>query len=223
VRLDWLTLAALAAVVFHAPLLRLPVRYLIVEEPPLPSDLVVIVSGDGRHQIAAQMLRDGTARQILLFESPPRRVVMSGIIPASHVSSRQELIRLGVPEESVVLAAGEFNGEWRDMRILDQWLGEHPQPATILCRRLDTRRLACVLDRVVAPERRPTIRIQAIPSRFIDENRWWVSRAGWMANFSGWLDLAYLKLVGEDTSGEPTRTPDEYEQFVLQRWSVTAR
>src|SRR5579863_6106807 len=116
----------LVASAFHAPLLRLSVSPLVARDQPRRADYLFIHSGDGRFGRAAEAYRGGEAKQILVLERQPTRLVRLGILPSRADECRRELARRGVPEDAIVVIPGAANTPWQMARCLGMWLRDHP-------------------------------------------------------------------------------------------------
>ena len=66
-----------------------------------PVDACVLMGGYHRHELAADWLRQGHCRSIVIFSSPPTTLVKLGIQKPGNEVSRQQLHQLGVPVDRI--------------------------------------------------------------------------------------------------------------------------
>lgn len=196
---------------FHAPLLRLLAAALVVEVPSVavvvevPSvavDALVVFDGDGCCDRAARSFHAGHASTLLLIEPRPRRLQRLGILPSDVELRTQELRRLGVPKDTLVVLPGSAGNDWAAVRRLGTWLSGHPSArVTLLCDPFGSRRLSYILHQVLGAEA-SRVGLQPIPPRQYDPANWWQQGAGMNAFAAAYLRLGYAWFCGAGAENE---------------------
>ena len=216
----WLVvIAALGAVLVsaHRPLLTSVGRLLIVDQPRGPCAAVLIISGDGRYDAAAEVYRR-TGSPMLLLKSPTTRLVQYGILPPGHELARHELRERGVPDDAIVVLPEVAREEWKPYQSLDGWMTKQPEAhVLVLADRYGSRNLRYVLDRTLGSQA-SRVSIRALADRRYDETNWWQSRKGIKSTCTAYLALLYAWINGPPTTFyEDTWDPDHYEKQLLER------
>lgn len=215
-RIHWLRwiLASLllACVAGHKPLLRTCARLLIVEEQTKKVDWVQPSGGDRRFDIAAEWIRDGQAKRVLLFEDSLRNLTRYGILPPGHEIALKELDKRGVPQSMIDLRPRDQSLSRPPFADLVRCLTEDESARVgILVDRFSTRQLRLALDRALDVELARRVTVVALTDRRYDESNWWKSREGIKAVMNATLRLVHA--WGFARSDEPVRRwdPEEYE------------
>jgi len=156
---------------------------LTAEDPLRPAEAIVIAvdAGDAGVLEAADLVRDGFSRNVVLFgdlpEEAEREFGRRGIPYDNQVTRQtQELRALGV--EHIEQIPRTVDGTEDEGRILPAWSEEHKLRSVIVVSSTDhTRRLRRVMRRGMRG--RQTVVIVR-PSRYsdFDPDRWWLKRGG---------------------------------------------
>ena len=206
--------------VLHAPILRAAAWALVVAEPVRPADYVLVGNADRGCERAVAMLRDGSARRILLVQDEPLRIMRLGILPTHAGKKRINLNRYGVPDDMIETIDAPVQADWRDEVVLARWLEGQPQVTVVaLCDSLWSRRLRYILDRLLDEPARGNVVVHALPNRELDLDAWWKTRLGWKDLFSAWFNYGYARCFGPDEPGE-IADPVEYQASLEARWSL---
>ena len=184
-----LVVVALAAAVIVAapsvwgPVLRTAGWALVVNEPIMPADIIVISldsAGAGTLD-AADLVQSGIATRVAVFADPPsgedHEFIRRGL-PYEDRAARQihQLRSLGITD--VVQITGIDVGTEAEGQVLPLWCDQHQFRSIVFVAARDhSRRLRRVLDRVMKGH--PT-RVTVRSSRYsnFDPDRWWETRSG---------------------------------------------
>jgi hypothetical protein len=195
---------------FHANVLRILARGLIVEDSRSPAAAVLILDGDRQFDAAAELSRAGAAT-ILVYRCPPDRLVRMGILPHGDETARRELLKRGVSAEDLEILTGESASRSRIAAALGTWLARHPdQKMNVLCERFTSRTWKIVLQRAVAPAQAENIQIVPLPNRHFDETNWWRSKPGAMAFVNSYIRLGFHVWHAGDEAQGGERTTAEF-------------
>ena len=184
-----LVVAALVAAAIVAvpsvrePILRAAGWALVVNEPIVPSDVIVVSldSGGAGALEAADLVKRGIATRVAAFTDPPSgedyEFIRRGL-PYEDAGARQirQLRWLGVTD--VVQIPGTDVGTEGEGQVLPHWCDQHQfRSIVVVAARDHSRRLQRVLDRVMKGH--PT-RVAVQPARYsnFDPDRWWETRDG---------------------------------------------
>jgi hypothetical protein len=202
----------LALFLGRAPLLRGLAGLLVAEDPDADANWLLLNSGDGAHDVAANRFRDGGRVRVLLIESVPGPLEVLGVLPQSSEIARRALEARGVPGSAIRVLPGEARDDWGRARVLRGWLRDHPGAhVSVLCRQFGTRRLRVILDRALGPDG-ARAHLEALPDRRYDETNWWASADGRAAWLNQSVKLAYVWVAGEGDNPEPAWGPDACER-----------
>ena len=165
------------------PILRAIGSALLVSEPVVPADVIVVtldVGGAGALE-AADLVQGGIATRVAVFVDPPRaedhEFIRRGL-PYEDRAARQsrQLRLLGVTE--IVAIPRIDAGTEGEAEVLPHWCDENRFRSVVLVTSTDhSRRLRRVLDRAMKGH---STRLVIRPSRYseFDPDRWWKTRAG---------------------------------------------
>ena len=176
---------ALAIYLLHAPILRFAAHAWIVDEPPQPSDAIILLSPDNvrseRAARAAELYRGRWAPRIITSGSYVR--------PYANIADlmRRDLTERGVPAEAIapVLESGSNTRE--EAYIIRKLLSEKKWTRVIVVTsNYHTRRARYIWRRVGEPDVEVMV-VSAKDSDF-DPDKWWRSRKG--------LKLAFNEFIG---------------------------
>lgn len=175
--------AMLAVPAVLKPVLRAAGWALVVNEPVVPADVIVISldSGGAGALQAADLVQGGIATIVAVFADPPSGQDLEFIrrgLPYEDASARQvrQLKSLGVRDvEQISRNEAGTSGEGQ---ILPVWCDQHRfRSVVFVVARDHSRRIRRVLSRVMKGH--PT-RVVVQPERYssFDPDRWWKTRSG---------------------------------------------
>ncbi len=206
-------LLLLLAVLFHAPALRLAASAMVVDEPGAAADAVVVVNGDRCVEVAADLVRQGRVRSVILIESYPRRLERYGILQLRVERTRSELLARGVPESAIVVLDGQTRDGWEAARRLGRWLDSNPdRRVTVLRERFQGRYQHRIIDAVLDESAAARVSYRGLRDRRFDETDWWQSRVGIKEFLGSALDLASAVMLGQRPPATDWWNPDDYER-----------
>jgi hypothetical protein len=167
---------------FREPLLRATGSLLVVSEPVLPADFIVVSldSGGAGALEAADLVKSGIATRVAVFMDPPsgedHEFIRRGL-PYEDAGARQvrQLRSLGVTE---IFQIAKVEGTESEGDALLAWCREQRLSSIVFVSTNDhSRRTQRVLSRALKGF--PT-RVMIQPARYsgFDPDRWWESRGG---------------------------------------------
>lgn len=202
----------------HVPLLRIVAGVLVVDDPLVPAEAVVVVGRSGLYRAVpidelVGLYRKGLARQIVLIEDRSSRIVEAGIVPTLETVLRRELAARGIPEKVLTALPGDYHAGWNSARRLSDWLQEHPTgQVTVLCDEFDSRRSAYVVRSVLRTTDAARVRWRALPDQRFQTTNWWRTRQGMTELFGAYVSLLHTYLMGEPGKMEERWNPDQFER-----------
>jgi uncharacterized SAM-binding protein YcdF (DUF218 family) len=167
----------------RAPLLERAGRFLIAEDPPQPSDAIVVLSGSFPDRIleAVALYRDGYAPRVVLCREPENRALNvlkeRGVeIRPGYERNRYVAESLGVPAQAIGVvdqSAGSTFGEARQVLRHAREGGIHS--ILLVTSKIHTRRAALIYRHLAGDG----VRILARPARDdpFRPDTWWKNRA----------------------------------------------
>jgi hypothetical protein len=212
-RLVVLVVVVAALYLCRRPLLGAFGSGLVVDEPAVPGDVLLLLDADAGSKQAADMYHAGLTRRVLLLETTPGRLERLGILETAAKRKRKALLREDVLADDVTVVTCLGRGDWNRARGLGEWLTQNPDARIVaLCDAMNSRRLRRIFRLVLGDELAGRVRWHAVPHRWYDESNWWHSKAGVGACIHGYLRLSHVWLYGENPQSEREWDPDQYEQ-----------
>jgi hypothetical protein len=207
---------ALLIFVFRQAILGGIVSLLVVDETVQPADYLLIMGGDRSEEKAADLYHRGIVSGVVIFEFEPGRLQRMKILPTHAAFLVKQLKKRQIPEAAIVVVPAQAKSGWDGVRALDEWLATRPKGTRVLisCERLDSRRLASVLDRTLSDEHRENVSLCPLTHRYFDESNWWHRKEGVIGVFHLTFRLGYLCLIGEDKTAWREWEPDDYEALL---------
>ena len=176
------TFAIVAVRSLREPILRAAGWALVVNEPVLSADFIVLSvdSGPAGALEAADLVQNGISKRVAVFTDPPSEEDQEFIrrgLPYEDAGARQirRLRLLGVTD---VVQISRVTGTEGEGQVLPAWCDEHQLRSIVFVATKDhSRRLRRVLDRVMKGH--PT-RVTVHTARYssFDPDRWWEGRLG---------------------------------------------
>ena len=182
-------------------ILQAAARLLIVDQvtASFQTDALWISRGEGGAMEAARWYAAGRVRQVLLLQPPPSRLQRWGLLAPDF--SRTRLIRLGVPEESLVMVAHDVSDDWRAAEELGRWLEQHPNAdLVVFCDLFNSRRVRFILDSVLPRDSAQSVKLKALQPRRYDAGNWWKQPEGQLEFIQAVARLAHVHVYGRETA-----------------------
>lgn len=202
VRGVWLgagTLLALILILSWPPLARRGMGWLDKSEPPQQADLLVVVGGGARERLvtAVRLRAEGYIRDILVTGS------------AREISAAREFLVLrGVPDSSIIRPPAESHSTLEDALVIRRFVREQPVGSILaVTSPYHTRRLGLLLGRSLSGTG-VRLTITASESLYLDLNRWWADRQGWVLIPTEYVKLMWLWGVGSPAPVQGGRPPE---------------
>jgi hypothetical protein len=211
-RLVVLLVVAAVLYLFRVPLLRWGGGLLVVEEPAVACDHVLIFKGDLYYDRAAQALRDSPGCRVLLIQLSPRRLETMGLLVPYETTARQELAKRGVADIAVTVLHGQGRTDWDRTKCLADWLRQHPDAQVdLLCGQFGSRRIRLIVDRVLGADA-GRVHFRPVPHPWYDDGNWWQRKEGVHNVFSCAGGLVYAWWSGDTSDQWRAWDPDEFEK-----------
>ena len=167
----------------RGPVLRTAGWALVVNEPVVPADIIVVslTSGGAGALEAADLVQSGIATRVAVFTDPPsgedHEFIRRGLLYEDASAKQIRQLRwLGVTD--VMQIPGTEAGTKGESQVLPPWCDQHQFRSIVFVAARDhSRRLRRVLDRVMKGH---STRITVRPERYssFDPDRWWETRDG---------------------------------------------
>ncbi len=183
--------------ILHPVLLPVCVWPLIVDQRDRPVSHVVIVDGDGRHDLAVELVRQNPELRVLLLQEGWNRLVECGIERPAEVLDREALVARGLDESLIELIPGPKDDAWQAMQRLHAWMDRHPDTRPVLLSdRFSSRQQRLVADRVLPVHHAQRVAVWGLPNHDYDERNWWRTRPAARSVVYQWLKLAFSAMKG---------------------------
>lgn len=193
-------LLAACLVVFRVPLLVGVARVMEVRHEPVRSDLILVLSGDGkqagRADHAARLFHAGIAPTVLVVRAEDPPAALRGFYPNDSDVQVLLLRDRGVPASAirVLKAPGGASSTMEEGRLLAWYLRRHPASrVTVVTTEFHTRRALWAIRQTT--EDLPTeIRMSGARDPRFHAGNWWRSEDGMLAYFSEYVKWVHNTL-----------------------------
>ncbi|MEW6668279.1 MAG: YdcF family protein [Thermodesulfobacteriota bacterium] len=182
---------------YHAPVLTWAGRYLVVEDTPSESDLIVCMAGGNveRGLATAELYGRGLAPRIFVArEEPPDGLELArskGVKYPETIDLMVMLLEaLGVPRSAILLGEKPSNSTLEEARIVRELVKRQGYSSLILITSpTHTRRVLLSFRKVFEGEE---VRLQVVPTPYSDfrPENWWKNR-----KYARVVILEYQKLI----------------------------
>ncbi len=194
-----LVLMAVLAILFHVQLLTGLARFLIVEEPLHPADIIFVLNGDvdSRPFLAGELFRQGLAPRIVMAQAEDTPPVEMGLFPNTTDVAVQVMQELGVPEDciTVVLPGPEATSTRDESAILRAYVEQQAvQRVILVTTAFHTRRARWIFEKNLAGSA-VTLQVAAAPHPSFDHTNWWQHESGLITCLNEYIKLAYYWLA----------------------------
>lgn len=179
-------------------------HFLLVEDLPLRSDLIVVLMGSGPERMlrAVELYQEGQGKEIVLVKnfSPGHDLVASRGVQIPHDSelAKEAAVQLGVPIEDVKILPGDARSTQDEALAIRTFLEIHKDidSLIIVTSQYHSRRAKVIFQKAVHAVDRP-IRVLSIPTPYDDfsPKGWWTRREDLKRGVMEYLKLLnfYLK------------------------------
>lgn len=192
-----LILALLGALYcFRAPLLRGAAGAWIVNESLSPADLIVVLGGgaDTRPFEAARLFHLGLAPKILVMNPRPSPAVQLGLVGTEAALSRGILLRQGVPDNDIIMAATLVTNSFDESMVVRNWSATNGVRRVIIPTDVFHTRRVRWLYRKELRATGITAEIEAVPPHEYTVQDWWQHEQGVIAFQNEVLKYAYYRI-----------------------------
>ncbi len=166
--------------------------WLNVSDPLAHAPVVLILPGseETRPFVAASLMKAGFADRALVPETRANPDVHDGVELPTAETTRQILIRRGIPATKIVTLQGASNSTMSDAMALDRYFQQSGVTDVIIVTSAYHSRRARWTFRQAMPQHQARFRFYGAPNGF-DERVWWTSRKGRQAVLSEWLKFLF--------------------------------
>ncbi len=203
-RLQWTVAAAvilllvLLAYVLRAPILRGVAQGLIVNDEPIPADIIFVLNSDYniRPARAAALYKQGLAPLIVMARSEDTPAVEMGLIPNDTDISVGVLERLGIPAEKILVLPypGGVTSTFDEAVVLHQYIEDTGIDRVILVTSaFHSRRASWIFARELA-DLPVEVKMVAVPYSTFDDTNWWQNESGLITLNNEYIKLGYYFL-----------------------------
>lgn len=191
-------LAAIAAFLLRTTLLTGLARFLIIDDPLSPADIVVLLTGDTttRPFRAAELIRKGVAPVVVICRAESSAPVQWGLFPNATDVNVGMLKKIGVADSKIIVLErpGGVTSTFDEAETVRDYVRRNKTSSMIIVSSaLHTRRARWVFRKVLQGEG-VAIRMSPVHHHRFSDTNWWTQEDG----------LLYC--------------PSEYAKFLLYLW-----
>jgi hypothetical protein len=214
-------LAVLA--LFHAPILGFIGELLVVDDPLVPTDAVVVMGRSGPYRAVpidevTELYQKHLVREVLLIEDRSSRIVKAGIVPTLESVMTRELAKRNVSNTALTTLASEYRSGSEMTGVLGDWLKKHPDAhVTVLCDQFFSRNDAYLARQGLEATEYNRIHWHAIADKRHDVTNWWHTRHGIVEVVSAYVSLLHAYVIGEPSEPAQRWDADEFERSLRER------
>jgi hypothetical protein len=188
--------ALILAAIFHAQLLTRLAGLLIHDQTVPASGFVVILDGDRRFDIAAELVSRSGFEGVLVFRERLRPLARCGIVPPGHEVAERELRSRGLAPGQISVIKSEGRFLWDAADRLGTWLDQRDDDLVVLTDQFGSHRVRYVVDQTLPAELAARVHVSAMVDRRFNKHDWWKHRIGCRAFFSSCVRMAYARIIG---------------------------
>ena len=181
-------------VAFHAVVLPYAADFLDISTVPGVSDYVLVLNGrpNTRPFVAAEIVRSGSASQVLLTTASPTPATVDGLQPPEHEIISRVLQVEGVDAEDICLLPEAITSTYDEAQSLARFLDANPdRSVTVVSDGFHLRRARWVFRRVLEKEDAKRLSFASAEVEGIHRGNWWKIQKGVSIYLSEYLKLPY--------------------------------
>jgi uncharacterized SAM-binding protein YcdF (DUF218 family) len=177
-------------------LLGIAAQQWIVSDPVVPADAVVVLGGyrEERAIAASEYYRKRLVSRVLVSNGRQSEEQKLGLVPSEGTSTRNLLLRLGIPENAVETLGPTLQNTYEEAIALRDWASRsHARNVLVPTEALSARRVRWIMRRELAG----TGTRVAVPALDLPENGgrgWWNDDKSFVAFQSEVIKYAYYRL-----------------------------
>ena len=175
----------------HSWLLKSVASILVYEPPHSSAQVIMLLDGDRRYDVVAELHRQG-ATKVVAFTGPPSRLERMGILRPEREIIQRELALRGIPQPDLEIIAGNSTAKKAIAADFARWLEGRPDlSAYVVCDRFGSRSWRS--DFTKSADAKLLNRLQFVPitNRNFDESNWWRTKPGVQGFLNSWIGLCY--------------------------------
>ena len=176
--------------------------FLVVDEPLTPSDAILVLAGELPERMleAVDLFHRGLAPRILLCpiyasrRFQKRLAVYDVHIPRHYSLSRKLAVKMGVPEEAIVVLK-EIESTMDEAREALRYLEKRNlRSLIVVTSQTHTKRARVIFDSIIGSKVR--VQVRATPYDDFDPKRWWHHRIHQKEVFYEYIKHLNWRLIG---------------------------
>jgi uncharacterized SAM-binding protein YcdF (DUF218 family) len=178
---------------FRKPILVETAHLLVVKDPLIQSDYIVVPGGDpnSRPFLAAELYKKGLAPRIIVFEAKSDRLIEAGMAMTEDQIYRKVLESEGVPGDAIERLSGVVDSTEDEARSLNRFLSSKSSARIIIVTSAEHTRRTRWIFRKILSGKPIEIRMAAAQNPWYDETNWWQEDNGAMAIAHEYLKFPY--------------------------------
>jgi uncharacterized SAM-binding protein YcdF (DUF218 family) len=193
VALGVLLVCFLGLFAFRKPILVEIAHLLVVDDPLVQSDYIVVPGGDpnARPFLAAELYKKSLAPRIIVFEGKSDRLIESGMAMTEDKIYRKVMQEEGVPDDAIERLPGVVDSTEDEAKSLSRFLTSQPNAKIIIATSAEhTRRTRWIFQKMLSGKA-IEIRMAAAINPWYNETNWWQDDNGALAIAHEYLKFPY--------------------------------
>lgn len=189
-----LVVGSAAAWFARVSLLRAAAQWWIVSDPIEPADAVAVFGGgvEDRPFAAAKYYKAGLVKRIAVSNVEASPAEQLGVEMSHTTENRAVLIKLGVPEDAIVVFGENLANTRMEAAALHQWAKQNDVHSVLVPTEIfTTRRVAWMLHREFGGD--ALIRVVALNPLEYDRTNWWRHEGGLIAFQNEFIKYLYYR------------------------------
>ncbi len=185
-------------VAFHPVVLPYAADFLDISSVPHESDDVLVLNGrpETRPFVAAELVRNGFASEVLITTASPTPATDDNLLPPEHEIVSRVLQVEGVAGQGIRLLPGAITSTYDEAQSLARFLEQNPdRSVTIVSDAFHLRRARWVFRRVLGNDAAKRLSFAGAKIEGVDRGNWWKTQNGVSTYLCEYLKFVYYWLA----------------------------